>query len=236
MDKYTFIFILILGFLLFLFFIILLIYNPKLNNISECPINYCKISLINGVKTCPDENEKIQFVVGKEACTQQYMCDVDLYPYAINEEGTTNIGLDQSVCPINVQCNCSNKIICPSYVSSIFVENNGNLLSVDYRFVDEYRDTTHSCTISPQSLSLIGCGGGLINQDYISTCMGLSSDCSNIGEYVNPCETGNLAFIINDNNQTIDYAKTPLVCIDYDPCPCGGILTYNTSTNTTNCI
>lgn len=103
---------------------------------QECPENQCAIDLETGVKRCP-ENGSVRIVYNNsyESCTAKYYCTSEKLPYAILSSGETDTF---GVCDDDVICRCTDKIVCPNYVTATINLRNGNNYSSQAEFLNYY--------------------------------------------------------------------------------------------------
>lgn len=115
----------------------------SLQGLEECPENDCAVDLETGVKRCPENGKKnVVFNRAYETCSSRFFCTSDLLPFAVLSSGETDTF---GVCEDEVICRCTDKIICPNYVSatinlrygSNYIDRNTDL---DYYFSQRVAD------------------------------------------------------------------------------------------------
>ena len=219
----------LVAFVIYIFYLLISSkFQRKTFSISRCPPGACITQYSTGVKTCPsDSTTSLVYDPTTSTCNSQYLCDNPLTPYAIQSDGSTN---NNGVCEPGVQCKCSSKAYCPSYVLSVFTTNSGNpymefegqelSFSQNASYVPttgsvvqepplEISDTSSNfCMVSIDWLSLSNPGCRFSNEfnptyDDIVTCMGLPLGC--IGMTGSACLQGTLAFI--GNSQQINQSN-----------------------------
>jgi len=185
---------------------------------SKCPINQCSTSLLTGKKTCPSIDQSVPLNVG-EVCNLQDYCNNTLTPYPLSSDGYT---LNDTKCE-DSSCSCLTYKICPDYVLSYFVNNDG-IFSVEAKLDGKSLSLSDNeyCIVGIQSLSDLGC--------YISS-VSSSNQLSNCLDpnVINICPIG-LMTAYTPNNEDINQL-TQVFC---GPKICDtGIQTFNG--NTFNC-
>ena len=101
--------------------------EDNLAGLAECPENECAVDVSTGVKRCPENsNTRIVYNPVYEVCSQKFFCTSDRLPYAILSSGETdNFG----VCEPQTACRCTEKVVCPKYVTSSIRLNSGTSYS-----------------------------------------------------------------------------------------------------------
>lgn len=157
--------------------------NTLFNTSSECPEGECPISLITGMKDC----SRSTFYPGLELCSVSDSCNNPLMPYTINTDLSTSY---QGTCETEY-CRCSPNPSCANYISTVFNDayqqspNSGRSDNLQY------------CSISPDSISQLGCNGS------VSQCM-----------MTNPCSYGNLVYLADPSTLNISNMDLlPLACV-----------------------
>jgi len=223
----------------------------------QCDPGSCAMNMINGLKRCPT----IGTVFADpeiEVCASPFACDDPKFPFAVNEDGSTNL---LGSCSPGVQCRCVANPQCPEFILTTFTTQNGDpyqglegqrlkfpqqTSSMDppqgftgsYPIIFDSPATTF-CTVTAEWLDRIvpGCPITIPGQpslDDISACMNLP----NSSVPGNVCTKGVLAFVPSDynsfNSNTI--LQTPLGCVRGTTCPDSKFINvWNPSAGTTIC-
>lgn len=216
------------------------------DSIGTCPIDQCATNLFTGVKRCPVPGGQIDLDLATEVCNSRTLCDNPVTPYAIQNDGSTDIS---GACDPGVECRCSRINRCPEYVAAAFTTNGGN----PYQSLDgqrltfpqtstrglsgtiEYPNPSTTFCAAPATwlpLSNPGCNfatSGTMNSEAIRICMGLPRGCN--GLTGNPCRQGTLA-VVTDNPENVNInnlADQQFSCVDGTPCQCNQIAIYDTN-------
>lgn len=153
--------------------------------LEECPENECAIDLETGVKRCP-ENGSVRVVYNSayESCTAKYFCTSKELPYAILSSGETD---SFGVCDDDAVCRCTDKVVCPNYVTASINLRDGNNYSsrnelLNYYFIQRVGDPDNVtgyqgininpsrrnkefCTINPSYTDRMNTGCDFTNTD-----------------------------------------------------------------------
>ncbi len=112
----------------------------SLKGYEECPENECAIDLNTGVKRCPENlNSRVVYNRAYESCTAKYFCTSEELPYAILTSGETD---SFGICEADNICRCTDKVVCPKYVTGTINIRNGNNFSSRNKDLSYYFDQT----------------------------------------------------------------------------------------------
>jgi hypothetical protein len=238
-NDYVIVFFVVLVLIVFLGWMIYLILisesfsNTKsgqnADSLSQvCPVGSCATNIYTGQKRCPNLNSTVAANVTDEVCNLAFGCNNVITPYAVQSDGSA---IYTGTCEPNIECPCLSYPRCASYITSLFVNTNGNPYQstvgqqILFQQVNTYEvpsvpgisvsDTppiiidgnpaSSFCTIPINWLpiSTPGCNftDDILIEDNLLACMGLPNDCN--GVTANPCLYGTLAFIPNNPNTII---------------------------------
>ena len=189
---------------------------------EECPEGECAIDLATGVKRCPEnQNVRVVYNRGYESCSQKFFCTSDKLPFAVLTSGETdNFG----VCEPGDICRCTDRVVCPKYVTSAINLRNGSAYSStpgdsDYFFDQTVADseivTGYESIEIPASLA--GKRFCAINPSFTDRING-GCDFSNTDSDILGCLTSNDFYKIESlefkedydgSNFTFGYQNTP---------------------------
>jgi hypothetical protein len=194
-----------------------------------CPLDMCATSLLTGTKRCPPAGTRITYDTSKEVCNSRFLCDNNLTPFPLQNDGSTTL---TGVCSErdveeNIPCPCVSNYRCANYIATTFTAQNGSIFTplaeqrinfiqnkistiaikdgsppqIKAANVDDYLQTLCEVPFSFLAYASPGCTNmnGEINADALGVCMG-SSFCNKSAN--NPCLIGSLA-LITDNPDSI---------------------------------
>jgi len=88
-----------------------------------CSPGKCAINIKTGEKRClTDPSVSVVFNQGYEVCSSPTICDNKKLPFALLSDGSVDL---HGNCEPGIVCRCTNKISCPTYITTKFDMNNG---------------------------------------------------------------------------------------------------------------
>jgi hypothetical protein len=112
----------------------------SLTGLQECPEGECAIDLKTGIKRCPqNDNTRIVYNQAFEGCSAKFFCTNDDLPYAVRSSGETDTF---GVCETDIECRCTDQVVCPKFVVSSFNLYNGSSFTGLRKDLNYYFDQT----------------------------------------------------------------------------------------------